>query len=94
MAKRNSTRRRATKPKFFEIDVPRLGPYLVDTIDATCTLDEAIGALSLAYDAVIREAGANQTLAHAFGSMRLSINCLNNLRGTLLEAEAVEVAHG
>jgi hypothetical protein len=51
----------------------RLGPYLVDTIAATATLDETIGALTLAYDAMCREAGRNETLAHAFCSMRLVI---------------------
>lgn len=71
----------------------RLGPYLVDTIAATCTLDEAIGALTLAYEAVNREAGTNQTLGHAFGCMRLAIESLDTLRDTLSEAESVEVAH-
>ncbi|MDB6083720.1 MAG: hypothetical protein JWN43_1601 [Gammaproteobacteria bacterium] len=72
----------------------RLGPYLVDTIAATGALDEAIGALTFAYEAVCQEAGRNQTLAHAFCCMRLVINCLDNLRDTMSEAEAVEVRHG
>jgi hypothetical protein len=72
----------------------RLGPYLVDTIAATCTLDEAIGALTLAFEAVCREAGTNQTLAHAFGCIRQSIASLDTLRDTLSEAESAGVAHG
>jgi hypothetical protein len=47
----------------------RLGPYLVNTTAATAALDEALGALTLAYEAVCREAGTNQMLAHAFCSM-------------------------
>jgi hypothetical protein len=72
----------------------RMGPHLVDTIAATCTLDEAIGALTLAYEAVFHEAEGNQMLAHAFGCMRLAIESLDVLRDTLSEAESVEVAHG
>ena len=72
----------------------RLGPYLVDTVAATGALDEAIGALTLAYEVVSREAGRNQMLAHAFCSMKLAINSLDELRDTLSEAESVEVAHG
>jgi hypothetical protein len=48
-----------------------------------------IGALTLAYEAVLREAGRNQTLGHAFGSMRLAINSLDKLGDTLSEAESV-----
>jgi hypothetical protein len=73
---------------------PKLRPYLVDTIAATGALDEAIGALTFAYEAVCHEAGRNQTLAHAFCCMRLVINSLDNLRDTLSEAESVEVDHG
>ncbi len=72
----------------------RMGPYLVDTTAATSTLDEAIGALTLAYEVVCREAGRNQMLSHAFCSMRLAINSLDVLRDTLSEAQSVEVAHG
>ncbi|HEV7611430.1 MAG TPA: hypothetical protein VGO37_06115 [Steroidobacteraceae bacterium] len=71
----------------------RVGPYLVDTIAATCTLDEAIGALTLAYEAVNREAGTNQTLGHAFGCIRLAIESLDTLRDTLSEAASAEVSH-
>ena len=72
----------------------RMGPYLIDTIAATCALDEAIGALTLAYEAVLREAEGNQTLAHTFGCMNLAIERLDTLRDTLAEAKSVEVAHG
>jgi hypothetical protein len=72
----------------------RMGPYLVDTLAATGTLDEAIGALTLAYEAVLREAGTNQTLSHAFGCIRQSIVSLDTLRDTLSEAKSVEVTHG
>jgi hypothetical protein len=63
-------------------------------LNPTCTLDEAIGALTLAYEAVNSEAGTNQTLGHAFGCMRLAIDSLDTLRDTLSEAECAEVAHG
>lgn len=72
---------------------PRLGPYLVDRTAATCTLDEAIGALTLAYEAVFSEAGTNETLSHAFGCIRLAIQSLDTLRDTLSEAESAEVAY-
>jgi hypothetical protein len=72
----------------------RLGPYLVDTIAATCALDEAIGALTLAEEAVFREARRSDTLSHAFGCMRLALKSLDALRDTLSEAKSVEVAHG
>lgn len=81
----------ATRIDIRPIDT-RLGPYLVDTIASTCTLDEAIGALTLAYEAVFHESGTNQTLAHAFGCIRLAIESLDTLRDTLSEAESVEVA--
>ncbi len=74
------------------IDI-RLGPYLVDTIAATCTLDEAIGALTLGYEAVNLEAGTNETLSHAFGCIRLAIQSLDTLRDTLSDAKSVEAAH-
>lgn len=69
----------------------RLGPYLVDGTAATCTLDEAIGALTLAYEAVNLEAGTNETLSHAFGCIRLAIGSLDTLRDTLSEAEPADV---
>jgi hypothetical protein len=72
----------------------RLRPYLVDTIAATGTLDEAIGALTLAFETVLREAGTNEALSHAFGCMRLVIESLDKLRDRLSEAESVEVSHG
>ena len=72
----------------------RLGPYLVDTMAATGTLDEAIGALTLAFEAVCQEAGTNETLSHAFGCMRLVIESLGQLRDKLSEAPAAEAPHG
>jgi len=72
----------------------RLGPYLVDTVVATGALDEAIGALTLAYEVVCHEAGRNRMLAHVFCSMRLAIDRLEELRDTLSEAQSVEVSHG
>ncbi|HMH29058.1 MAG TPA: hypothetical protein VK580_10760 [Steroidobacteraceae bacterium] len=72
----------------------RLGPYLVDTMAATGTLDEAIGALTLAHDAVFKEAGMNQTLAHAFSTMRLAINKLDELRDTISDAMPAEATNG
>ena len=72
----------------------RLGPYLIDTAVATGTLDEAIGALTLAYEVVLNESGTNQMLSHAFCSMKLAIDRLDELRETLAEAKSVEVAHG
>ena len=70
----------------------RLGPYLVDTTAATVALDESIGALTLAYEAVFRESGTNQMLAHAFSCMNLAIARLDKLRDTLSDAKSVEVA--
>jgi hypothetical protein len=72
----------------------RMGPYLVDTSAATETLDNAIGALTLAYEAVSHEAGTNETLSHSFCAMALAIKTLDVLRDTLSEAKSVEVAHG
>jgi hypothetical protein len=40
----------------------RMGPYLVDTGAATETLDNAIGALALACDAVSGETGTKRNL--------------------------------
>jgi hypothetical protein len=71
----------------------RMGPYLVDTGAATETLDNAIGALTLAYEAVSAETGTNQTLGHAFCAMALAIKTLDVLRDTLSEAKSVEVGH-
>jgi hypothetical protein len=71
----------------------RMGPYLVDTGAATETLDNAIGALTLAYEAVSAETGTNQTLGHAFCAMALAIKTLDVLRDTLSEAKSVEVVH-
>jgi hypothetical protein len=70
----------------------RVGPHLLDKNGAVCVLDEAIGALTLAYETVEKESGTNQALAHAFCSMRLAIVRLDELRNTL--AEAREVANG
>ena len=69
----------------------RMGPYLVDTTAATCALDEAIGALTLAYEAVLQEAGSDLTLTHAYGCMRLAIESLDALRDTLSEAKTAEI---
>ena len=60
---------------------------LVNGPDATETLDEAIGALNLAFDAVLGEAGPNQTLSCAFSCMALAIKSLKDLRGTMAAAK-------
>ncbi len=75
----------------------------IDTGDAVLTLDEGMGALWLAHEAVFEEAGTNKNLGAAFASIALSLRSLDVLRDSLADAplramrdaEAAQgVAHG